>query len=94
MKDQSVFNNYEHFWKEIVENPDGSINKEQLMKELHDFTTLINSLGKLYSHITGGVVSKPMTRPDAVLKLFKDQLEEQYDIGYADAMEDMNEVTQ
>jgi hypothetical protein len=88
VKDQQVFDNYEHFWKEIVENPDGTLNKEQVMRELHDFSTLIGNLSKLYCYISGNVVSKPMTRPEAVLQLFEEQLTEAYERGYQEAMED------
>ena len=88
---ESVEQKYNEFWKEIVENPDGSLNKEQIMKELADFSVLINSLSMLYSSITGGRVSKPMTNASVVFQLFEEELEEAYNRGYEDATDDMNE---
>ena len=82
--------NYNEFWKEIVENKDGTINKDQLMKELHDFSYLIHNLGKLYCRISGGITSKPMTNINVILNLYEDALEEQYDNGYSDGYEDGN----
>ncbi len=35
---------YEDFWKAIIENEDGSINKDQLMRELSDFSVLIGNV--------------------------------------------------
>lgn len=58
---------YENFWKEIVENPDGSINMDQVKRELHDFGTLIKNTSIVYEHVTGGLISKPLTDPYAVI---------------------------
>ena len=48
---------WEEFWKEIVTNPDGSINLEQLKKELSDFSIVMEEVPKVYTHITGGKLS-------------------------------------
>lgn len=88
MVDLDVQNNYESVWKEIVENPDGSLNKEQIMKELADFSMLIHNLSTIYCYVSGNLVSKPNTRPEAVIQLFEEQLKESYERGYEDAMED------
>lgn len=88
MTDLEVQNNYESFWKEIVENPDGTLNKEQVMRELHDFTKLIDNLSKIYCYISGNVVSKPMTHAEIVLQLFEEQLKESYECGYKDGRAD------
>ena len=50
--------NYIKFWKDIVENPDGTINKKQLMRELSDFTFVMDEVPKVYDEITGGMLSK------------------------------------
>ena len=36
--DEEVEKEYQEFWKDIVENEDGTLNKEQVKKELCDFT--------------------------------------------------------
>jgi len=62
------------FWKPIVCNEDGSMNTEQVKKELHDFLFMIQNVPVVYDHITGGIISKPLTDPKAVI----DQAEEHY----------------
>lgn len=91
MKDQSIFDNYELTWKEILEKPDGSIDKEQLMKELYDFSKLISNLSKIYCYISGNRASYPTIHPETVLQLFEEELKEQYDRGYQDALDDMGD---
>lgn len=59
---------YEEFWQEIVENPDGSINMDQLKRELFDFSTLMHNISLVYEHVTGGMISKPLTDPDVVIQ--------------------------
>lgn len=44
--------NWEGTWKEILENPDGSINKEQLKLELMDFSDMIYRMSTLTCEIT------------------------------------------
>ena len=76
------------FWKTIVENPDGTINVEQLKKEFADFSMLIDHMQDLYCMATGNRVSYVTTMPQAVYTLFEEQLQESYDSGYADCKED------
>lgn len=88
MNDQSIFENYEYFWKEVLENQDGSINKEQLMKELYDFSQLIRNLSKIYTYASGNKASHPAIKAEVIIQLFEEELKEQYDQGYADALKD------
>lgn len=69
---------YQRIWKDIVENSDGSINKEQLKKELFDFSRLIENVPLVYDHISGGAVSKPLTDPQVVKALADEHYEEFY----------------
>lgn len=57
---------YSEFWKGLVENEDGSINKEALKKELSDYTMIIDHCTKAYYHMTEGEVSNPLTLPDEI----------------------------
>ncbi len=41
---QEVQEKYISFWKDIVENDDGTLNKEQVMRELYDFSVLIGNI--------------------------------------------------
>lgn len=58
---------YEEFWKPIIEYPDGSINKTQLMRELSDYSKVIEYCSKVYWELTGGTISKPLTYPEVVI---------------------------
>lgn len=60
---------WDRLWKEILVLPDGSVDVEQLKKELADFSVLIRNIPEVYMGVTGGMVSKPMTDPDVVLSL-------------------------
>lgn len=84
----SYIENYNKRWKKIIENKDGSINKDQVMKELADFSMLIENLTKLYSFATGNRVSYTTTLASEVYSLFEEELQEQYDNGYYDAKVD------
>lgn len=52
---------YEDFWKSIVENPDGSLNLDQVMRELGDYKALLGQASEVYSEVTGYRISKPNT---------------------------------
>jgi len=55
---------YQEFWVDIVGL---DLNDhEQVKKELFDFSQLINNISKVYCHITGNQISKPLTDPDVV----------------------------
>jgi hypothetical protein len=70
---------WESFWKEHVCNPDGTINLEQLKKELYDFSFVMEQVPKVYCHITGGKLSKVMYPAKTVISVadeyFKEKLE-------------------
>lgn len=42
---------WEELWKDIVLNEDGSINLDQLKKELSDYAFMLDEVPKVYSHI-------------------------------------------
>ncbi len=58
---------YEEFWKGIVENPDGSLNLDQIKRELADFKALMTSASEVFMHVTCGRVSKPNTLAEVVI---------------------------
>ena len=49
---------YDENWKDILEI-DGKIDMEQLVRELSDYTTLMENVNKVYCHITNNSMSKP-----------------------------------
>lgn len=50
---------YEEFWKDIVENEDGTLNKDQIMRELSDYSMIMDNCTKAYMAMTNGTISKP-----------------------------------
>ncbi len=49
---------YNSFWKELVENDDGTLNMDSVMKELADYKFLLDQIPLIYDHVTGGLLSK------------------------------------
>ena len=70
---------WDKFWKRICQNDNGSIDLDQIKKELFDFYTMIDNVPKVYDHITGGRISKPLTDPQVVI----DEAEQSYRKHYA-----------
>ena len=54
---------WESFWKSIVCNKDGSLNMEQIKKELFDYSTVMDCASKAFDAVTGGRLSKPNSDP-------------------------------
>jgi predicted RNase H-like nuclease (RuvC/YqgF family) len=78
---------YNEFWKEIVENKDGTINKEQLKKELYDFHILIGNASKVYDALTK-TISKPMTPPEYVIEEAREIMNEEISEALEEYKED------
>lgn len=69
---------YQDFWKQTIENEDGSINLEQLKKELFDFYILLNDVPKVYEHVTGGSLTKVNTLPEHIIQYADENYREIY----------------
>ena len=67
---------YEKFWASIVENHDGSLNRDAVMRELHDYYNMLEEVTKVFCHITNGRISKPNTLASAVIPVADDCIEE------------------
>ncbi|MFF2529275.1 hypothetical protein ACFVS2_10275 [Brevibacillus sp. NPDC058079] len=59
--------NWEEFWKDICTNQDGSINLDQVKRELSDYQMVMNTASEVYCHITGDAISKVNTRASAII---------------------------
>ena len=64
---------YQEFWKDIVENEDGTLNKEQVKKELCDFSMVMDNCTKAYVEMTCNNISKPNTKFFEVLGIFQEK---------------------
>lgn len=78
---------YDSFWKSIVENEDGSLNKEQIIKELCDYSRFLKETRVVYCHITNNRISKPNTLAREVIGQYEDILEDRIQ----EAIEDYKE---
>lgn len=63
---------YEDHWKKIVEHPNGTINMDQLARELADCSMYMRHLSEIYDYVTHGRVSKPNTLPSAVIEIIEE----------------------
>lgn len=66
---------YQKFWKALVET-DGQLDPDKVMRELHDYKTVLDEVPKVYDHVTGGRISKPNTRAEHVIGAHDDRREE------------------
>jgi len=72
MKKKDYKQEYNNFWKNIVENEDGTLNKDQVMRELSDYSMVMDNCSSAYSVMTDGIISKPNTLFSAVEGIFNE----------------------
>ena len=64
---------YDEFWKSIVENEDGTLNKDQIMRELHDFSMVAENCALAYCTMTDNAISKQNTKFFEVENIFNEK---------------------
>lgn len=81
-KDIDYKEEYENFWKGIVENEDGSLNKDQVMRELADYSMVMHNCAMAYSTMTNQNISKQNTKFSEVESIFNDKYfsKDDYDV--------------
>lgn len=67
---------FESFWKGIVLAEDRSPKIDQIKRELFDAHIFMDGAAIVYSHITGGLISKVTTDPSCVIQVADDHYEE------------------
>lgn len=86
--DAEIESNWNGIWKEILQREDGSINVEQLKKELMDFSGMIGRLTSLTCQLTRGRLSYP-TYPTSTIMVIKEEVDqEEYEQQQKDDIED------
>lgn len=60
-KEKTYQEEYEEFWKDIVEKEDGTLNKDQVMRELSDYSMVMDNCARAYSTMTKQRISKQNT---------------------------------
>lgn len=61
MEEKNYKKEYEDFWKDIVENEDGTLNKDQVMRELSDYSMVMDNCARAFVLMTNGRISKQNT---------------------------------
>jgi hypothetical protein len=88
LKEQTMtdyMDTYRDDWKEIVERPDGTLNLDQIARELADYGDLMRWVTETYDGVTGGLISKPNARPSAVTGI----VDERIDAAEREAIEEL-----
>jgi hypothetical protein len=81
---EKVWNN---FWADICLDENGNVDMEQVKKELADFRFMIKEVPKVYSHVTGGLLSKPMYHAEGVIEKADEYYEEELEFYKEEEME-------
>lgn len=71
-KEKTYQEEYNDFWKDIVENEDGTLNKDQVMRELSDYSMVMNNCALAYCAMTKQRISKQNTMFFEVEGIFND----------------------
>lgn len=75
---------YDEFWKDIVENPDGTLDVDAVKRELADFRHMIREVPLVYDHVTGGMLSKPNYYASSVISAADEYTERLIEEALAD----------
>lgn len=81
---------YEDFWKELVENPDGTLNVDAVKRELSDWHFAMREVAEVYCHITNGALSKPNYYASGVIAV----ADEYVDRMIVEALEDAQDSSE
>lgn len=73
MNNKEYIKQYNDFWKSIVENEDGTLNKDQVMRELSDYSMIMENCENAFCDMTNGEISKPNTEYWQVRSIFYDK---------------------
>lgn len=94
--EESKLNETKAFWDHIIRNEDGSLNEEQIYKELADFSFVMEQVPKVYCHITNNTLSKITYYADQVISVADDCYSEdirEHVVELADALIDLELIS-
>lgn len=80
---------WEEFWKDICTNEDGTLNLEQIQRELADFHFMIKHVPKVYCTVTGDTLSKPTYDSKTVIKYYENHLNEVVSDRFDEVIEEL-----
>lgn len=67
---------YWSFWADLVEVPFGELDREQISRELADYSDLMRNVSRVYDHLAG--LSKPNTAPEYIIRGAEERAAEEY----------------
>lgn len=73
MDDEEYIHDYNKFWKDIVENKDGTLNRDQVMRELYDYRMVLDNCKNAYMEMTEGNISKANTKFSEIQSIFDEK---------------------
>lgn len=79
-----------NFWKDIIVK-DGSLDIEQVKKELEDFSFIMDQVPKVYCHLTRGRLSKLMYQAEAIIDEVESIQQEEIDKAVKEAKAEQRE---
>lgn len=74
-RDEAVEKVWHDLWQRIV-MPKGTLDLEQVKRELFDFHRLMDNAAKVYMHVTGGRISKTNTCAASIIAVADDVVSE------------------
>lgn len=80
---------YMEHWRKIVEQPDGTLNLDQVKRELCDYWDLMGRVAEVYDGVTGGRISKTETMAFEVINQANERTEEACDDAINDLIESL-----
>jgi len=75
MSEKDVIDNYDDYWKELVENKDGTLNKEEIKKYLSDYSWIMENTTRVFMEVSGGMISYPNTLASEVIGVYEERQE-------------------
>jgi hypothetical protein len=78
---------FEKWWKPLLQT-DGQWDPEKIKNELHDLVFTYTQIDIIYSHITGGKLSKPNYFAGTIIREFDDQMTKSYAEGHKDGYDE------
>jgi len=87
--DPEVEASFQEYWADIIMNKDGTVNLEQVKKELHDYTFMLNEVPKVYCEVSGGLLSYPNYYASSVIESFENHIEKLFEERYKEMVNEI-----
>lgn len=79
---------WDEFWADICLNEDGSLNLDQVKRELADWHFAMGQVTEVYLHITDDMLSKPTYYAEGVIQVAEDVVQQRIEWAIEDFLHD------